>query len=90
MSFCLFPDPFLEELWIRQFPAVGDLGLHLGLASIKTQQRGDRVDHVREAQPRGHDIGRVKFDGAIPHTALGLANAGLDKVLDEGCYNAAR
>ena len=89
MASRLVPDPFLQEPAVRQLPAVGDLGLHLGFAGIEAQQRRDRVDHVGEAQTGGHDVGRVELDGAVAHAALGLANTGLDQLLEQRRNNPA-
>lgn len=49
MSFRFGSDPFLEELAVGQFPAVGNLGVDLGLLGVEGEERRDRVDHVHES-----------------------------------------
>lgn len=70
---------------IPEFVRIGDFGLDLGLAGVKTQERRHAVDHVGESQAGAHDIGRVVLDLTVADPALGLAYAvGLDEFLEEG------
>lgn len=89
MSFRFGSDPFLEELAVGQFPAVGNFGLDLGLLRVEAEERWDRVDHVRESQARRHDVGRIIFDGAVPDPALVLTDARLDEIPEERLDRAA-
>lgn len=89
MSFRFGSDPFLEELAVGQFPAIGNLGIDLGLLGVEAEERRDRVDHVRESQARRHDVGCIIFDGAVPDPALVLTDARLDKTPDEWLDRAA-
>lgn len=89
MSFRFGSDPFLEELAVGQFPAVGNLGVDLGLLGIKAEERRDRVDQVRESQARRHDVGCIILDGAVPDPALVLTDARLDEISEERLDRAA-
>lgn len=89
----LIPYPLLQKRPIHQLPAIRDLSLDHRLASVKAQQRRDARDHKRRAQPSrpgiAHDIRGVVLDGAEPHAALGLADAGFYERLDQRLRGAA-
>lgn len=71
----LGPDPLLQEVPVPQLAPVRDLGRELGLARVEAQQRGHAVDHVGEAQPGCHEVGRVVLDLDKAHAApLGRAH----------------
>lgn len=89
MPLGLIPNPLLQKPAIRQLLSIRDLGLHLCLARIKTQQRRDGVDHVGQTQTGRHHIRVVILDGAEPDAAFVLAHARLDEFLEEGCDDAA-
>ena len=89
VSFRFDSDPFLEKLAVGQSPAVGNLGLDLGLLGVEAEERRDRVDHVCKPQAGRHDVGCIILDGAVPNPALDLTNPAFDEIPEERLDRAA-